>query len=119
MEEIIFMSRKNSEMLLLWQNRIEGCSASNLKIKQWCKENGLSAYQYHYWKKKISEIDSNGKSDEVQQVEVNLESQKSEKNEIVNDKPAILHFHDFKIEIPKNFDKESIAEILSAILSMC
>lgn len=79
MEVIIFMSRKNSEMLLVWQNRIEACSASNLNIKQWCEENGFSAYQYHYWKKKINEINSNVESNEVQLVEINLESQKSEK----------------------------------------
>lgn len=119
MEVFIFMSRKNSEMLLVWQNRIEACSASNLNIKQWCEENGFSAYQYHYWKKKINEINSNVESNEVQLVEINLESQKSEKKETVNDKSAILHYHDFKIEIPKNFDKESIAEILSAIVSVC
>ena len=115
----IFMSVRNNELMLLWKQRIAARTASNLSIREWCSENNVSPSQYHYWIKKINKINSNeANPDEIQLVEVSLKAQK-QKITIDNNQPIILHFHDCKIEIPKNFDKQTIAEVLSAIVSVC
>ncbi|MDO5522367.1 MAG: hypothetical protein Q4G58_17880 [bacterium] len=110
------MAKDNRELATLWKKRIKAYAGSNLNIREWCRQNGVTASQYHYWVKKLNSKDSANKSDEVQLVEVSLEP---EKKKLPNNEPIILHFHDFEIEIPKNFDKEAIAEVLLAIVSVC
>ena len=110
------MAKNNSGLASLWRKRIKACTSSNLNIREWCRQNGVSASQYHYWVKKFKRNDSDNKVDEINLVEVSLEPKEKK---ICDSKAIILHFHDFKLEIPQNFDKEAIAGILSAIVSVC
>lgn len=97
---------------LIWNQRIQACSASNLSINRWCRENSVKASAYHYWLKKLGHQSA---SMETEWAEVKL------KHSTISDslQPIKLHFHDFTIEIPPEFNKESLAEVLSALRSVC
>ena len=103
------MLKVNNEKVELWKNRIEACKSSGLTIRSWCKENKVSASQYHYW---INKLYKEENCDDIKWAKVTLEP---ENNKTINENPIILHFHGAKIEIPK----EAIGEVLAAIASIC
>lgn len=107
------MAKTNKQQMLLWQERIQACEASNLSIKGWCRENSVNPSAYHYWFKKLN---SKNENIETKWAEVKLVHGKSA---VSQEQPIILHYHDFKIEIPRNFEKLAIAEVLSALRSIC
>lgn len=107
------MSNANNERIELWKTRIEDCKSSGLNIRSWCKDNKVSASQYHYWINKLYKEES---SDNVKWAKVTLEP---ENEKTINESPIILHFHGVKMEIPKALKKDAIAEVLAAIASVC
>lgn len=96
----------------MWRERIQACKASNLSIKHWCEENSIKPSTYHYWLKKL-DYQSECMGTEWAEVKV--------KQATVSDslQPIMLYFHDFTIEIPVEFSKAALAEVLFAIRSVC
>ena len=107
------MSKTNNNDVSLWRGRIEACKTSNLSIKSWCRENSINPSVYHYWFKKLNYKIENT---ETKWAEIKIEPEKKLSS---LESPIIVHFHDFKIEIPRNFEKAAIVEVLSAIHSIC
>lgn len=48
------------EIISLWQERIADKKASGLKLKEWCAQNQLTTHAYYYWRRKISDLNSDG-----------------------------------------------------------
>ena len=42
--------------LAIWAERVTECRNSGLKVKDWCKENGISEQTYYRWQKRIYEL---------------------------------------------------------------
>ena len=36
-----------------WRERIEACESSGLSIARYCREQGISGAQYHWWKSEL------------------------------------------------------------------
>jgi len=56
------MSRKLQSLnqqnkLAVWTERITACrNNTGLKVKDWCKENGISEQTFYRWQKRIYEL---------------------------------------------------------------
>lgn len=46
------MSRQ--ELANEWKERLEDFSLSEMTVQQWCDFNGVSPYQYYYWKRRLA-----------------------------------------------------------------
>ena len=46
------MSRQ--ELAQEWKERLEDFSLSEMTVQQWCDFNGVSPYQYYYWKRRLA-----------------------------------------------------------------
>ena len=39
--------------LALWAERVSACRNSGLRVKAWCRENGVNEQTYYKWQKKL------------------------------------------------------------------
>ena len=39
----------------IWRSRIAACEASGKTIAQWCRDEGVAAHQYHWWKRRLAQ----------------------------------------------------------------
>ena len=46
------MSRQ--ELATEWKDRLEDFALSEMTVQQWCDFNGVSLYQYYYWKRRLA-----------------------------------------------------------------
>ena len=37
----------------LWAERIEECRSSDMSVRAWCRENGISEKTYYYWQRRL------------------------------------------------------------------
>lgn len=109
------MSTKNN-LAHIWAERIESCRASGSNVKAWCRENDVSASQYYYWIKKLNTNNKNIENNSIEWAKVSV---KPKSQNIDNGNSIVLKYNGFKIEIPKNINREDIAEVLAAIVSIC
>lgn len=106
------MAKLSNNEILVWRERVEACEASNLSTIGWCKENSINPSTLQYWVKKFKRQSVSSKS---QWAEIKLQPIEASNIE----ESIILRYHDFIMEIPKNFTKSTLAEIISAIKSIC
>ncbi len=43
-----------------WRERIAACEATGKSIAQWCRDEGISAWQYHWWKGELKRRERSG-----------------------------------------------------------
>lgn len=58
---VFLMSRELQSLnqqnkLAIWAERVTACRNSGLKVKDWCKENGICEQTYYKWQKRIYEL---------------------------------------------------------------
>ena len=37
-----------------WRRRLEGFVPGEMSVRQWCQRQGVSEYQYHYWRRRVA-----------------------------------------------------------------
>jgi hypothetical protein len=37
-----------------WRRRLDGCVPGELSVREWCRRQGVSEYQYHYWRRRVA-----------------------------------------------------------------
>jgi hypothetical protein len=93
-----------SEKVAEWKERIEKQKKSGLSIGKWCKENGLEAHVFHYWKAKfLSKLPERNNF-------VELKEEKS--------KGIVLEYKEFQIHLDRKFDLEILRKCLSVLKGM-
>ena len=96
------MSRSaSSVMRSAWKERISDQRTSGLTIKQWCKNHRVSIQQFYYWKKRVTETNS----ERLSFVEL-VEEQKDGIN---------IECGNLKIRLEKGFDAVTLRDCLSVL----
>ncbi len=52
---VVNQQRKLSE----WAERVSACRSSGLRVKTWCRENGVSEQTYYKWQRRLYELAQN------------------------------------------------------------
>ena len=42
--------------IVQWTERISACRSSGMKVKDWCRENGVSLGSYYRWQRRLYEM---------------------------------------------------------------
>lgn len=37
-----------------WRRRLEGFVPGEMSVREWCQREGVSEYQYHYWRRRVA-----------------------------------------------------------------
>lgn len=104
------------ENMLLWEQRIDEINKSGMTIKEWCEKNGISKHKYSYWKHKII----------TKQEKPNKEIEFTEITPVLSEPDDLLSksnkyddfkllYKDIQITIPNNFNKNSLAELMTVL----
>lgn len=109
----LFMAMKEKQEQ--WRRHIEACTSSGLSIQEWCKVNSISSDQYHYWKKKFNKLASS-KEDKTQWAPLVIQNPKKSS---ASAQPITLQTGNFKVMINKDFDKQTLTEVLQVIGALC
>ena len=107
------MSRKK-ETLQIWEQRINECINSGMKVEAWCYKNGITKHQYYYWRKVIEKNESTDQ--EVSFADITLNLSKLRKTNTEKRKSVFqVSIKDMRVEVPNDFDKEALAELMKAL----
>ena len=50
-----FIVKFKAEDPLLWEQRINERTISEITVDKWCKENGFNRHKYYYWNHSVSQ----------------------------------------------------------------
>ncbi len=114
MEVKLFMTALSKEEQ--WHNHIEACTGSGMSIKSWCKANNLSPHQYHYWKSKFNETNSNAINESPQWAPLIADAPQVVQPQ---NTPIVLQIGDFNLELTQGFDKQALVELINLLGSLC
>lgn len=109
MEVKLFMTALSKEEQ--WHSHIKACSGSGMSIKAWCKVNDLSSHQYHYWKSKFNQTNSNPINESPQWAPLIADAPQNT--------PIVLKIGDFNLELTQGFDKQALVELINLFGSLC
>ncbi|MDO5522366.1 MAG: hypothetical protein Q4G58_17875 [bacterium] len=104
------------ENLLLWEQRIDEANKSGMTIKDWCEKNGISKHKYSYWKHKIITM-KEAPVEEVEFAEVTPIISEPDNLVLSSNKydDFKLIYKDIQITVPNNFNKNSLAELMTVL----
>ena len=49
-----------NDLLEVWRERFEDFADAEMSVQDWCDDNGVSVYQYYYWRRRVAAIDGCG-----------------------------------------------------------
>ena len=99
-----------------WRKHIVACTSSGLSIQAWCKANTISSDQYHYWKRKFNKEGSSFKEDKTQWAPLVIQNPKKP---ALSAQPITLQTGNFKVMINKDFDKQTLTDVLQVLGALC
>lgn len=83
---------------------------------EWCKANAVSVDQYHYWKRKFNKQESPLQEDKTQWAPLLIEKRQ---NILVPNQPITLQIGNFKVNVNKDFNKQTLTEVLQILGALC
>ena len=90
-----------------WKEKVLNQEASGLSIKRWCRENGESAYIFHYWKSKLFQKELT--QDSFIEIKNNEPLKRSEESGVQ------IEYEGFLLHLEKDFDSFSLVRCLKAV----
>jgi len=95
----------------IWSKHIEDWRESGKSQAQYCREQGLSAKLFYYWKNK-----NNGNSSDVgvKLVPVDMPRIKYHFSEEV-ESPLVLVVRQYRVEVGERFDSSTLARLLNTL----
>lgn len=99
-----------------WRQHIQDCTNSGMSIEAWCTANNLSAYKYHYWKKKFKGCEDQVQTPPIEWAPLTLDSSKLED---LCPTPISIQFEQFKIEVTTGFDEATLSKVLKLFGASC
>lgn len=119
-------SAKHELSIQYWKKLIEAQQVSELSVKDWCDQNGISRDAYYYWLRIVREraID-------------NLPAQVKNSLAIEDEKPAafkrlevesplhvfqpavVIHLNGATVEVPNGANRETVEAVLLALKTTC
>ena len=109
------MSRNRNHSADEWREIVNSCKASGLSVKKWCTENNVNGNTYKYWNSKLNKSDAN----KIQQTEVKIPVTEGKIVQPLKQNSFTICFKDFSVKIEKDFDRDTLAELLSVLRSVC
>lgn len=97
----------NKELYTLWERLLKEQRASGKTIRAWCREQKVRENRFYYWRKKLQPAKTSNKQ-QVQWLPI----------ETAETKPCtkvIVHLGEARIEIPRNFDRFQLREIIRVL----
>ncbi len=99
-----------------WHRHIMACTSSGLSIQEWCKTNAISPDQYHYWKRKFNKQEFSSQEDKTQWAPLVIQNPKKSS---LSAQPITLQTGNFKVVINKDFDKQTLTDVLQVLGALC
>lgn len=95
----------------LWKKRLAEYKASGKSITAWCKEQGLTEGQYHYWRRKLgSEPTIIDQPVKWVAVDLNVPAEKERPSD-----PIAVHIGQFTVEVKSGFDESLLRNIFKVL----
>lgn len=112
--------------LSLWLERIRACKSSGLSVKEWYKQNGLTAKNYYYWMRKIKReaFETLQEQTSIQEVPFQEKTVFSKVSLPVSyaestGTAAVLYINGIRIEIQNGASANTIQALLSTVQTLC
>ena len=105
--ELQVLNQQNK--LAVWAERVTACRSSGLRVKDWCKENGICEQTYYKWQKRIYELSQ--PQQEVCFTEISPAAPVTIKTAI------IVRIAGIEAEIPAGTDTATIETVLRVLKS--
>ena len=107
--------KSTNENMLLWGQRINERIKSGMTIEEWCKENEISIYKYHYWNHRISEKQKSDEEMTFAEVTSTLSNAKDVTSHIAKSDDFQIFFKNIQVTVPSNFNQVSLAELMKVL----
>jgi len=110
--------KSTAENLQLWEQRIKERVQAGMTIVEWCKYNGVSKYQYHYWNQRVRERQKTGAETTFADITSILSSA-----DTVSQNPAVtfdfqIRFKSFQVSVPSNFNPAALTGLLKVLQAL-
>ena len=91
-----------------WAMVVQECSHSNLSIREFCRQRGISEKSYYYWQRKLRQRIVGDNAAQL----VALESR------VAQDEILQIRYRDAELKLPSGVDIDAVAAILRSLQSL-
>ena len=110
MKVILIMDRKTNQEK--WKLLIEQQRESEQSQTEWCQEHQVNIHAFHYWVRRLREIQHESSNEEISWVKL-----KKIQPESLNAFPIRIKIGHATLEIDELFDENMLTKIVSILLS--
>jgi hypothetical protein len=117
----------------LWRARVADYEASELSVGDWCRENGITAHQLRYWRRRLetpansqAAVDAGSGWTCVELVDDGIADQAAQPNAPVKcsetalgDGGVCLRVGAATIDVRRGFDAVLLSEVLRVVVATC
>ncbi|MDO4178165.1 MAG: hypothetical protein Q4D21_03150 [Phascolarctobacterium sp.] len=105
-------SLNENQSIQEWATRIKECRNSNMTVRGWCSEQGISTHTFYYWQKKIFNIVS-AQRHETEFAEIPLVP--SPVSLPSQDVLAKVRVNEFEVVVPSASNIEELAKLFAVL----
>ncbi|NMD72857.1 IS66 family insertion sequence element accessory protein TnpB [Bacillus sp. DNRA2] len=99
----------NVELRKVWEQRIDDHKSSGQTQAKWCDENGISVYQFSYWKKRIKDQHIGKENNSWVQVVV------EDSNPAQHESSLLIKVGSVSIEVNSGFNTSLLKEVIKVL----
>lgn len=119
-------SAKRELSIRYWEKLIEAKQMSDLSVKDWCNQNGVTRDAYYYWLKVIREraidnlpMDVKDSLTIASENPVTFKKLEVESPTMGLQSSVVIHLNDAMVEVPNGTNRETLEVVLMALKSTC
>ena len=91
------------ERRLMWQERVDQCRASGLRVAAWGRENEVPEQQMYYWLRKFRSEEADAVEDDIQWVHLGRWD-RQDAMRMTEDSAVLIHIGRAMVEVQPGFD---------------
>lgn len=107
--------QSTAENLLLWEQRINERVQNSMTIEEWCKKNGMSKHQYHYWSRRVREKRTKTDEETFADITAILSTNNTVKQNTASSPDFQIFFKSIRISVPSDFNPAALAGLMKVL----
>jgi len=104
-----------AENLLLWEQRIKERVQNGITIEEWCKKNGVSKYQYFYWKRRLCKKQNSQEETTFADITPILSTAGTARQNTVPTPDFQVFVNNIRVSVPVDFNPAALTGLMKVL----